>query len=239
MFNYRVPAAYRPNLFTDARRFGSSSISVLIARWWPLYAFGLIAVIAGSLTQINPWAQRLLVLVFVTTPVFVTCATRFRGTFSVTPRLFAGVLLTFVIPVAVPALLFFATLWFPLSARLTILLLLVIVFFWLGPKLIAAGCFYLLGADDLTPSESYALAWKFIAGDRWVVQFLVGLIGALVAFVPLAFVMLLRQPALSSIVRIVIDLPLNLYYFSALMRIVSTAPELYPRYWEASKNSAQ
>jgi hypothetical protein len=61
----------------------------------------------------------------------------------------------------------------------------------------------------------------------------------LLAFVPLALVTLARLPALGNIVDIVIGLLLNLYYFSALMRIVSASPQLFPRYWEASKNSAE
>lgn len=228
-----------PGSFNDARIFGWTSIPALVARWWPVYAFSLLAAAAITLLQLTPRLQSQVMIFLVATPGFVTCATRFRGSFPIRPNVLTGIALTFVLPSVVLQLLPASSLLVPVSSRIVPSLLLLIAVTWIGPKLLAAGCFYLLGAGELTPSESFALGWWFISGDIWFIQFFVGFIGALALVVVLVPVVLLHLGVSGSILGIAGGLLLDLYYFSALMRIVLTSPQLRRRYWEASQNNAQ
>lgn len=238
-----ISSGYRPGSFDDARLFGWQSMFELVGRWWPIYAAGLIATSAVSLLGVDPMLRGLAAIVLVTTPSLVTCATQFRGRFAITPALVSGIALTAIIPSLAVQLLVKAPLLLPWSTRSFATLLALVLTVWLGPKLIGSACFYLLGAGALTPSECFALSWRWVAGENWINQFLVALVGVLIA-IPVALLagfpsFALHLGPLTIVIGFVLGMLLNLYYFSALMRIVSISPQLWKTYWEASENTAQ
>jgi hypothetical protein len=243
VFNYRVRPAFEPGSFDDARTFAWSSISELIAQWWPLYGFCLVVAATAYIMRIEPAVRSIIMIVAVGTPIFVTCATRFRGTFPLTPSVINGVTLTFVVPTYAMHLFLSVPLLFSGSLRATAFIVLLIIGVWFAPKLYGAGCFYLLGAGKFTPLECIGLSWRFFTGERWRTQFAIVLVAVFVAtavIIALALVAFtLRLGVLAYVLGAALGVPLNLFCSTATMRIVSTAPELYGRYWEASKNSAE